>query len=592
MSAKITINIPNISTIIGTYDQIRVYRATNPSGPFEEITNAVESPAIMTGTILEPYNVNGLSLLLSSKTINAQNTTFIGVNPISLINVLSELNTNLTDVIAGNDGFGHIQFTSLGTGSDGRIRIELGSTAAELLGFDLDQLETGKNARINMVQGQTEYVYIDVWGGSQYWYKTDYYNSGSSIESVLSLPEQGQHLIPEPEKLAQHTSPRALCLYRGRSHTFLAEFWNNNDLQDVPLIPSDATKYPSVSIIDINGQIVTNRLAIEIVPGRYSFEWTVSDNAVISNDDRRYKCHWNFIAESGRQLTSFTEFDVKDPDIEPSFEDQAIKQVVLENKNIKFRYVTSHKPYELSCDIIVGNTVIYHALFVDMNMVTYNGNFIYSFIVNNSLYKAGAEIVGIWDILETPISHPQQLHQSYYTIAPDIIPNITSLRMIIDKYRKQKDLPQHYDDGELLEYLYRGANILNAMFPTTNWSYTAFPQPLKAHLFLTSAIYGLNAQGLLETDLNFDFSGQSVTLGYDHSSGLDSAISRMWSWLEAQVPAVKTAFVRSQSAVGITVVTPVNFRYRNRVRRIGNIKNGASMSMDYFNYFSSMGFFM
>ena len=589
MSAKVTINIPNISTILTTYDQVRVYRSDNPNHVFEEITSIQESAAIMTSTVTEPFDINGLSLVISSKTINTQTTTFTTPNPLTLLDVITELNNNLTDIVAGTDGLGHLQLTSLGTGSDGRISIEQGSSATELLGFEVEQITTGKNARINLVAGQTEYVYIDVWGGSQYWYKTDYFNSGTSTGSTISLPEQGQYLLPEPERLAQHTSPRALCLYRGRNHVFQAEFWEDTLNRDIPLIPNDINKYPAVTILDVNGQIVANKVATEIVPGRYSFDWVVPSSSIISSDDRRYKCIWDFIALNGRQLTQVIEFDVKDPDIEPSIEDQAFKQLVLADKDIKFRYVTPHKPYDLTCDVLYKDTILQTTLMVDMDIETFNGNFIYSFIIPSTLYTKEMTIIGIWNIIETPTSHPNEIYQIYITTTPSILPFIVSLRMIIDKYRKRRDLPQHYDDGELLEYLNRGAEIINSMYPTTNWGYTAFPDPIKAHLYLASAIYALNAQGLLETDLNFSFSGQSVTLDYDHQSGLDSAISRMWNWLESQVPQAKMAMVRSQSAIAVTGVTPVTFRRRNRVFRLGTVKNNTQLNLNYFNYFNNLG---
>ena len=58
----------------------------------------------------------------------------------------------------------------------------IGGTYAEL---------TVPATRINLQQGQTEYVFDDEAGAITYYYKTSYYHSGTALESDLSEPQLG-----------------------------------------------------------------------------------------------------------------------------------------------------------------------------------------------------------------------------------------------------------------------------------------------------------------------------------------------------------------------------------------------------------------
>jgi hypothetical protein len=85
-----------------------------------------------------------------------------------------------------------------------------------------------------------------------------------------------------------------------------------------------------------------------------------------------------------------------------------------------------------------------------------------------------------------------------------------------------------------------------------------------AFVLLAAGWYGLNAQYLTEVDLGFAFSGQTVTLDYDHAPMLAEAINRFKDFLDSNVTPAKVALIRSTSPVGVFAGKPMGFRAIHR----------------------------
>jgi hypothetical protein len=88
------------------------------------------------------------------------------------------------------------------------------------------------------------------------------------------------------------------------------------------------------------------------------------------------------------------------------------------------------------------------------------------------------------------------------------------------------------------------------------------PDDLLTFVVLAGAWWGLNAQGILETDLSFNFSGQSVTLGVDRASQIDAHLSKLMEWYNANIAPAKMAYVRVQRGTG--TVAGRAYTYRNQ----------------------------
>ena len=76
MAVNLVINVPDIASVIATYDVVRVFRSTaTRDGPFVEVTAATPQPASLVGTVVGPYtSLNGKTLILRV-------TTQAGVRP-------------------------------------------------------------------------------------------------------------------------------------------------------------------------------------------------------------------------------------------------------------------------------------------------------------------------------------------------------------------------------------------------------------------------------------------------------------------------------------------------------------------------------
>jgi hypothetical protein len=140
-----------------------------------------------------------------------------------------------------------------------------------------------------------------------------------------------------------------------------------------------------------------------------------------------------------------------------------------------------------------------------------------------------------------------------------------SLRMVIDKFQKRRDMVQAYQDSDIYEYLTRGAEIVNAYYPITSYSLTGMPPLLTPYWLMASAMWGLNAQHLLEVDIGFSFSGQTVTLEYDHASQLESAVQRALDFLENRLEKTKMALYRRSQRVGVVAGRPYRLSGRDNL---------------------------
>lgn len=111
----------------------------------------------------------------------------------------------------------------------------------------------------------------------------------------------------------------------------------------------------------------------------------------------------------------------------------------------------------------------------------------------------------------------------------------------INKARTQQVIPQlAYSQADLFYYLERGLNLFN-MFPPQVFNYTGVNMqgPLFEAHTICAQYYALAAQLQAEGSLQFDFSGQAITLNVDRTSSIESALGRVESLLNDKIPVLK-----------------------------------------------------
>ena len=403
MSVKLTIAIPDIDVQVAAgFDLIRIFRSsTGPVGPYTEVTSAAPQPATLSGTVAGPFNVAGMTVSMRLNRGATRTSQITGSDPLTATEVAATLEADVPGLVASDDGTGRLQLATDGTGTDESIELLGDSATLELLGFTVGQVDTGEAARIPLVQGVTAYLFEDVSGTETDYYTVDFYNSSTDAASVRSDPVQGATAEMEPKKQAESRAPRGLTLTRNVAHIFRNAFFADEQ-QTVPLVPLDASRYPSFQIVDINGQIVSSGLAtLDGQPGHYRVEFYVPGDAPISNDDRRWRLEWLLIDENNRQFEKTTEFDVRDVEV-TSTQIRDLKLLATCDQPFRVFIRELSRPYSIVLTVsdTSGNALAENIVWptsgaADEELLTEvvdNETFVYYYDIGAGLFNAGSAV--------------------------------------------------------------------------------------------------------------------------------------------------------------------------------------------------------
>jgi hypothetical protein len=106
----------------------------------------------------------------------------------------------------------------------------------------------------------------------------------------------------------------------------------------------------------------------------------------------------------------------------------------------------------------------------------------------------------------------------------------------------------------------------------TNYTIADLPKSLNPFLVYAGVWYSLNSQFMLESDLAFSYSGQSVSLDYDRTGPIESEISRVQDYMNEHLTKAKKTVLRgeTQGVLGLTSsgLGPSIVEIRKNVRSI------------------------
>ena len=194
MPVLLTIDVPNISSIIQNYNVIRVERSPDAVlGPFIETTHSSASSAVLVGSATgASFNVSGMTLAISVDDASAITTTFTGTNPLSLATLVSQINTAMGITVA-SVASNALQLTSTTVGTGSSVQI-IGGSSLSVLGFTANQVDFGEDIYIPLAANQTLYTYTDLAGGVAHYYRTRFFSTTatSNAASSYSVPFQGE----------------------------------------------------------------------------------------------------------------------------------------------------------------------------------------------------------------------------------------------------------------------------------------------------------------------------------------------------------------------------------------------------------------
>jgi len=366
-------------------------------------------------------------------------------------------------------------------------------------------------------------------------------------------------------------------LKRGEVHKFFAYFFEDT-AQTIAMVPVDSSLYPSVEVVSPSNESLQTGIATLVSPGLYSFEWFVPLDADLSADVRKYRVDWLIITAGGRQTIYAETFEVFDTDIAKA-EDREQVYLTLQGKDERLFLNLDMDPQEIELEVS-RSTSPTQAIFtkkkanlthvIDEDTHVFYVDFPKT-LTNVGMYQA------IWTVREKPTCPQNHFFQMIVVPNRCFLNFIPSMRMFIDKLQKRMGQIQAYTDADLIEYLTQGLNIVNSWHPNTiAFDVCALPPELQPFLLIAAALWGLNAQHIMETELQFSFGGQTVTLDYDHTGGYDSAIGRMQQYLESSpgLGNVKQGIMRRATPTGIVAVRPTSYRgLYNFVYRVESINS-------------------
>lgn len=398
---------------------------------------------------------------------------------------------------------------------------------------------------------------------------------------------------------SSYQTPRIFT--RGETSQFRVGFFADQ-AQTIPLQPI-SPEYPSYTIFDPSGTPIQSGMGTVKSPGNWTADFLVPKDAPLSYfqqapqqyndqgqgapltaDGGRYRIEWIIVTAENYQVQFVEEFDVRDIAVTQSHS-RELKYMTMAGDAVRLMYRSSVLPYKVKLKMIVrgddNNPVVSEEFDNSVPPATGNiqyakdgGSYVLYFDVPENTTQQNTAYIALWSIQETAFAVPSTEFQIVVAISSNILPVITALRMLIDRFQKRIGRLQAYEDSDLLEYISHGLRMVNLSYPTTSFNMNQVPDDLLTHVTLAAAWYGLSAQAILETDLNFNFSGQSVTLSVDRASALESHASKLMDWYNSSIGPAKMAYVRRSRGIGTVAGRAYNYRqmyqYVYRISSMGS----------------------
>lgn len=192
--------VPDVASLLTTYNRIRWYRGRNgSSGAFEAATAAAVAPATLLGSAETPHQLNGKSLKLKINGVTVVTVNFTDPDPVSSVQAAAAVALATVLLTAVDEG-GYLRITTVATGSGASIEV-LESEAAPYLGFGIGQSAVGLNADGALSSPVHEYTFTDQNSSPDFFYKVGFlHNSTGALSSLsIALPATRPDSVPLSE---------------------------------------------------------------------------------------------------------------------------------------------------------------------------------------------------------------------------------------------------------------------------------------------------------------------------------------------------------------------------------------------------------
>jgi len=327
---------------------------------------------------------------------------------------------------------------------------------------------------------------------------------------------------------------------------------------------------PKYEIRDFNDALVLSGYGAQdpYNLARWTAQFTLPDDVLIGNEGQKYKIVWSVKDSLGASYKESDYFSVVD-NTEFALDEIDIPERIMLAKSF------------LNDSLVLPKNVNVDAL--SLRVVDRQDNLIFESgpisttptLINrkNQIFKyksptaIEAIAVPVWDFT------PYQVQWTYedggesettihymYAINSKVADVVRSVRSVIDKARNQPFNPAlAFFDTDILNYLSLGISYFNSAKPTnTNFNVSTIPNEMYTPMIECVMYYALRAQLGAESQANFQFGGQSVTLDMDRTQWIESELGRIQSYLQGELPGVKRRWIRGGGGRGAPGVLGVN----------------------------------
>lgn len=203
----------------GQFDSLEVWRSRlTQGGPYDALTGASWAPASLPAgapTVAPTPPQTGPSTALAGKALmflvsgkTAISVVFSGPDPTTFASAAAQITANSNNLLSAFviNNLLVVQTRQPGSGTFLQVT---GGDAAPLLGLQIVEpgnTAFGTDARIPLVIGVQSYLYTDLNGSREFWYKTRFYNSSLGTSSDYSIPFRGRFITNVgPQNLVRAT---------------------------------------------------------------------------------------------------------------------------------------------------------------------------------------------------------------------------------------------------------------------------------------------------------------------------------------------------------------------------------------------------
>lgn len=389
-------------------------------------------------------------------------------------------------------------------------------------------------------------------------------------------------------------APNLSQFTRGNPAMFEVEFFDDAPVNTVPTVPASSAS-PAWVLVGPNGaQVAVGTGSPGSNIGRWQFVYNMPPDAALSTQSNKWRVIWTMTSGTGRQTQKEVPFDVielRTPDTLEDLRGHAYLVYPGDSERLLLR-LPKRVQDSMSCRVYKTNDFGNPAPQADVFYEATLGNGItlveeqnlFTYLVDTIPLDSAGEYHIVWKYRYTMTSPSEVVTQKAFAPLPIFFSLEKTLRVLIDKLQKKSGTIHAYNSADIYEYFMLGIGYLNSVTPITSYSFCNFPMSSMTVRFLVeaAALVALQAQHLVAGELQFSFSGQSVTLDLDQTGIYGEVVQRLQDQItgdgKAAWPAAKVGLNRQLSPNAIVGGRMMGHRQKTFTYKVMSTHVGANQT--------------